>query len=96
MQSRQKTSHPSSILTSFTSVFTRDAPNTEADSRTNDVLTDRDTSLIGHVTLTSDMTNKAHGPDGIPARLLTETANQVEPHWSNTTKLENGQCRSCF
>ena len=44
----------------FTSVFPRDAPNTEADldSRTNDVLTDQDhsinTSLSDNVTLTSD------------------------------------------
>jgi hypothetical protein len=76
----------------FTSIFTRDEPNTEADSRTNDVATDHEnstnTTLLDDITLTPDHVaavlraldnDKAQGPDGIPSRLLTETADQIAP-----------------
>ena len=43
----------------FTSIFTRDEPNTEADSRTNDVATDHEnstnTTLLDDITLTRIM-----------------------------------------
>ena len=78
----------------FTSVFTRDPLNTEANSRTNDVLTNQDysinTSLLDDVTLTSDYVAAVLWAflikiklmvqiHGIPVRLLTETANQIAP-----------------
>ncbi len=56
-QNRQKISHLSSIP-NLTSIFTRDEPNTEADSRTNDVATDhensRNTTLLDDITVTPD------------------------------------------
>ncbi|CAB4020225.1 Hypothetical predicted protein [Paramuricea clavata] len=76
--------------TYFTSIFIRDQPSTEKDMRTIDA--DRDhstnTALLEDITLTPDHVaavlrtldnDKAHGPDGIPARLLTETAYLIAP-----------------
>ena len=75
----------------FTSIFTKDQPNTETyELHTNDADHDETTttSLLDDTVLTPDHVaavlrnsdnNKAHGPDGIPARLLTETAYQIAP-----------------
>jgi hypothetical protein len=76
--------------TYFTSTFTRDQPSTEKDMLTIDA--DRDhstnTTLLEDITLTPDHVaavlrtldnDKAHGSDGIPARLLTETAYLIAP-----------------
>ena len=76
--------------TYFTSIFTRDQPSTEKDSRTIDADSDHstNTTLLEDITLTPDHVaavlrtldnDKAHGPDGIPARLLTETASVIAP-----------------
>jgi hypothetical protein len=76
--------------TYFTSIFTRDQPSTEKDSRTIDEDCDHstNTTLLEDITLTPDHVaavlrtldnDKAHGPDGIPARLLTETASVIAP-----------------
>ena len=74
----------------FTSIFTTD-PDTFADLSTTDdnLLSNKtNTALLDDVILTPDDVtnvlktldnNKAHGPDGIPARLLTETASQISP-----------------
>ena len=73
----------------FTSIFTTD-PDTFADPSTTDdnLLSNKtNTALLDDVILTpDDVTNvlrtleiKPHGPDGIPARLLIETASQISP-----------------
>ena len=74
----------------FTSIFTTD-PDTFADPSTTDdnLLSNKtNTALLDDVILTPDDVtnvlktldnNKAHGPDGIPARLLIETASQMSP-----------------
>ena len=75
----------------FTSIFTKHQPNTETyELHTNDADHDETTttSLLEDTVLTPDHVaavlrnldnNKAHSPDGIPARLLTETAYQIAP-----------------
>ena len=74
----------------FTSIFSRDQPNTEAELHSIDADYDKTktTSLLEDIVLTPDHVaavlrnldnDKAHGPDGIPARLLVETAYQIAP-----------------
>ena len=57
----------------FTSIFTRDEPNTEADSRMNDVATDHEnytnTTLLDDITLT---------PDHVAQELLTTIKLKVQ------------------
>ena len=69
----------------FTSIFTID-PNIE--DYTTDVRPEKSTNIIEDITLLeADVfsvlynldVNKAQGPDGIPARLLKETARQIAP-----------------
>ncbi|CAB4028324.1 Hypothetical predicted protein [Paramuricea clavata] len=97
----------------------RDQPSTEKDSRTIDADCDHstNTTLLEDIMLTPDHVaavlrtldyDKAYGPDGIPARVLTETASVIAPslcdlfrqqvtaHWNSTERLGTGQCRSCF
>ena len=69
--------------TYFASIFTHDSYTDHLQK--NHSKTD---ILLDEITLTNDEViavlrnldnNKAHGPDGVPARLLTETAYQIAP-----------------
>ena len=93
----------------FTSIFTTD-PDTFADPSTTDALLDDVILTPDDVTnvLKTLNNNKAHGPDGIPARLLIETASQISPslcelfnkslhaYWQSTFRLETCKCRPCL
>ena len=69
----------------FASIFTHDNNNDHnLEERRSDL-------VLENITLTNDEVitvfsnqnnNKAHGPDGIPARLLTETSSQIAPSLS--------------
>ena len=74
----------------FTSVFTTDSDISEDLFANNDILScsSTDSSHMENIVLEPEHvsiilrsldTNKAHGPDEIPARLLTETAIQIAP-----------------
>ena len=74
----------------FTSVFTTDSDISEDLFANNDILScsSTDSSHMENIVLEPEHvtiilrsldTNKAHGPDEIPARLLTETATQIAP-----------------
>ena len=92
---RTSAESPEAIATIFnsysTSIFTKDQPNTETyelytngadhDETTTTSLLDDTVLAPDHVAavLRNPDNNKAHGPDGIPARLLTETAYQIAP-----------------
>ena len=68
----------------FTSIFTHDnnsdhnlGENSDPEIVSEDIITLTNDEVI--TVLTNLNNNKAHGPDGIPAHLLTETSSQIAP-----------------